>query len=65
MDAPILTIPDNSNTFELHIKASSYVIGVMLARKGRVITYGYHNLNLVDRNYAITGRKWLAVIWAL
>lgn len=68
MSAPILAFPqvDGSN-FILDTDASAYAIGAVLSQvqdgKERVIAYGSRCLDKAERNYCVTRREMLAVVY--
>lgn len=65
MSLPVLAYPGCSSQFELYCDATSVGVGAMLAQKGRPIAFGSRIFNTAERNYSITERECLVVIWAL
>ena len=68
--APILDFPDWNKEFHVHVDASSTVLGVVLAQpdEGELdhpIAYANRKLSFVERNYTITGREGLAMVYAV
>lgn len=68
MSAPILGYPDvNGGTFILDTDASSDAIGAVLSQiqdgNGRVIAYGSRTLSTAERNYCVTRKEMLALVF--
>ena len=71
--APILAYPlfkeVNENPFSLQFDASASGVGVMLTQKQddeeRVIAYASRTLTAAERNYTVTERECLAVVWGI
>ncbi|CAC5366083.1 unnamed protein product [Mytilus coruscus] len=68
MSAPILAFPQvGGNNFILDTDASAYAIGAVLSQvqdgKERVIAYGSRCLDKAERNYCVTRREMLAVVF--
>lgn len=68
MSAPVLAFPQvGGNKFILDTDASAYAIGAVLSQvqdgKERVITYGRRCLDKAERNYCVTRRQMLAVVY--
>ena len=69
--APVLALPDFSaeaGVFILDTDASDTAIGCVLSQKGqdgleRVIAYGSRCLNRAERNYCVTRREMLAMVY--
>lgn len=66
--APILAFPRaNGSQFILDTDASNYAIGSVLSQeqdgKERVIAYGSRSLDKPERNYCVTRREMLAVVY--
>jgi hypothetical protein len=66
---PVVIYPDFTKPFILHTDASDYAIGAVLAqldetKKEHVIAYASRILNEAERNYTVTEKECLAIIWA-
>lgn len=69
ISAPILSCPNFSEPFILQTDASAYGLGAVLSqiidREERVICYISRSLSKPERNYTVTERECLSVIWAV
>ena len=69
VSAPVITVPNWGQEFELMCDASDYAIGAVLSlRKGKVfhaIYYASKVLNDAQVNYATTEKEMLAIVYAL
>ncbi|GFT21347.1 retrovirus-related Pol polyprotein from transposon opus [Trichonephila clavipes] len=63
--APILQLPNFSEQFNLFTDASGVGIGAVLQQNQKPIAFASRTLNKAERNYTVTERECLAVIWAL
>ncbi|GFY00918.1 retrovirus-related Pol polyprotein from transposon gypsy [Trichonephila clavipes] len=63
--APALKFPDFQKPFELFTDASSIGVGAVLNQEQRPVVFTSRTLSAAERNYTVTERKCLAVIWAL
>ena len=68
--APVLAYPDFSKEFILYTDASNFGIGVVLSQKDeldkeRVVAYASRSLSKQERNYTVTEKECLAIIWAI
>ncbi|GFW96457.1 retrovirus-related Pol polyprotein from transposon opus [Trichonephila clavipes] len=64
-EAPILKLPNFSEQFNLFTDASGVGIGAVLQQNQKPIAFASRTLNKAERNYTVTERECLAVIWAL
>ncbi len=67
---PIRAHPDFNKPFKLYIDASDTSLGAVLAQdnkegKKRVIAYEARRLSASERNYLITEKECLVVVWAI
>ena len=70
ISAPILKAPDYSKIFHVHVDASPYAVGCILAqpRDNHMdfpICYASRQLNVAERNYFTTEREGLGMIFAV
>ncbi|GFU86702.1 retrovirus-related Pol polyprotein from transposon 17.6 [Trichonephila clavipes] len=64
-EAPVLQLPNFTEQFNLFTDASGVGIGAVLNQNHRPIAFASRTLNKAERNYTITERECLAMIWAL
>ncbi|GFX64139.1 retrovirus-related Pol polyprotein from transposon 297 [Trichonephila clavipes] len=64
-EAPVLLLPNFQEQFKLFTDASGVGIGAVLNQNQRPIASALQTLNKSERNYTVTERECLAVIWAL
>ncbi|GFX07482.1 retrovirus-related Pol polyprotein from transposon 17.6 [Trichonephila clavipes] len=64
-EAPVLPLPNFKEQFNLFTDASGVGIGAALDKNHRPIAFVSRILNKAERNYTVTERESLAVIWAL
>ncbi|GFX99404.1 retrovirus-related Pol polyprotein from transposon 17.6 [Trichonephila clavipes] len=64
-EAPILQLPILIEQFNLFTDASGVGIGAVLQQNQKPIAFASRTLNKAERNYTVTERECLAVIWAL
>ena len=67
---PILKYPNLNLIFHVHIDASNFAIGAILAQPGEKnmdfpISYASKQLNKVERNYTTTEREGLGMVYAV
>ncbi|MCO5592031.1 hypothetical protein L7F22_046025 [Adiantum nelumboides] len=70
ISAPILKAPDWDKIFHVHVDASAFAIGCILAQLGEKnmdfpISYSSRQLNSAEKNYTTTKRKGLGIIYAV
>ena len=68
--APILQALDWDKVFHVHIDASNFAIGCILAQPGEnnmdfPILYASHQLNSVEKKYTTTKREGLTMVYAM
>ncbi|GFU46054.1 retrovirus-related Pol polyprotein from transposon opus [Trichonephila clavipes] len=64
-DALVLQLPNFSEQLNLFTDASGVGIGAVLQQNQKPIAFASRTLNKAERNYTVTEREFLAVIWAL
>ncbi|GFV35555.1 retrovirus-related Pol polyprotein from transposon 297 [Trichonephila clavipes] len=64
-EAPVLQLPNFQEHFNLFTDASGVEIGAVLNQKHRPIAFASRTLNKAERNYTVTERECLSVLWAL
>ncbi|GFT02658.1 retrovirus-related Pol polyprotein from transposon 17.6 [Trichonephila clavipes] len=64
-EAPVLQLPNFQERFNLFTDACWVGIGAVLNQNHRPIAFASRTLNKAERNYTVTERDCLAVIWAL
>ncbi|GFY33404.1 retrovirus-related Pol polyprotein from transposon 297 [Trichonephila clavipes] len=63
--APVLKLMEFKNPFELFTDASSLGVGAVLNQEQRPVVFASRTLSVAERNYTVTERECLAVVWAL
>ncbi|GFU77247.1 retrovirus-related Pol polyprotein from transposon opus [Trichonephila clavipes] len=63
--APVLKLPDFKKPFELFTDAGSIGVGAVLNQEQRPVVFASRTLSAAERNYTVTERECLAVVWAL
>ncbi|GFX64470.1 retrovirus-related Pol polyprotein from transposon 17.6 [Trichonephila clavipes] len=64
-EAPVWQLPNFKEQFNLFTDASGVGIGAVLNQNHRPIAFASRTLNKAERNYTVTERECLEVIWAL
>ena len=64
-EAPILTIPEGSEGYEVYTDASGIGLGCVLMQHDKVIAYGSRQLRPHEKNYPVHDLELAAVIHAL
>ncbi|GFW11146.1 retrovirus-related Pol polyprotein from transposon 297 [Trichonephila clavipes] len=62
---PVLKFPDFKKPFDLFTDASSVGVGAVLNQEQRPVVFASRTLSAAERNYTVTERECLAVVWAL
>ena len=70
INAPILRSPDWTKIFHVHVDASNYAIGCILAQPGEhnmdfPVSYASRQLNDAEKNYTTTEREGLGMVYAI
>ena len=70
VSAPILKAPNWDQIFHVHIDASAFAMGCILAQPGEnymdfPISYASRQLNSAEKNYSTTEREGLAMVYAV
>ncbi|KAL0537052.1 hypothetical protein IC582_026020 [Cucumis melo] len=63
--APVLTVPDGSGSFVIHIDASKKGLGCVLMQQGKVVAYASRQLKSHEQNYPTHDLELAAVVFAL
>ena len=61
----VLALPRTDQEFELFTDASDVGLGAVLSQNGHVVEYASRRLNPAERNYSVTERELLAMVWAI
>ncbi|GJW49728.1 putative reverse transcriptase domain-containing protein [Tanacetum coccineum] len=64
-DAPILTLPDGVEDFEVYCDASNQGLGCVLMQRGKVIAYASRQLKTHEKNYTGHDLELGAIVFAL
>lgn len=65
MKHPILKFPNFNKPFTLFTDASNYAIGAVLTQEGQPVCYASRSLNDHEKNYSVTDKEFLAIVWAV
>lgn len=69
INPPILSVPDQSLPYEIHADASDSGIGAVLLQKkneqNHVVAFASRSLTKHEKNYPVTQKECLALIWAV
>ena len=70
MTVPILVFPNWTVSFHVHVDASSIALGVILAQPGEggldhPIAFASKKLSSAERNYTMTKKEGLVMVYAL
>ncbi|CAG8816940.1 20191_t:CDS:2, partial [Dentiscutata erythropus] len=70
MVAPVLAYPDFTKPFILFTDTSDLALGAILSQldsnhKEQVVAYASRSLTPAEKNYAVTEKECLAVVWAI
>ena len=67
--APVVARPDFAHPFTLQTDASSTGVGAVLTQtiegEERAIAYASRSLSAAERNYSVTEKECLAVVWSI
>ncbi|GJS74730.1 putative reverse transcriptase domain-containing protein [Tanacetum coccineum] len=64
-NAPVLTLPEGPEDFEVYCDASGLGLGCVLMQKGKVIAYASRQLKIHEKNYTTYDLELGAVVFAL
>ena len=64
-NAPVLTIPDTNQYFEVFCDASYQGLGCVLMQNKKVVAYVSHQLKVHERNYLTHDLELAAIVFAL
>ena len=62
--APVLTLPDLQQPFEIEIDASDYAIGVFLTQQGHLVAYHSETLSDIIRKYPTYDKEMYSIVQA-
>lgn len=62
---PILKFPNYEKEFVVTTDASDYAIGAVLSQEGHPICYVSRTLNKHERNYSVTDKEFLAIVYSV
>lgn len=69
VNPPVLSVPDESLPYEIHTDASDTGIGAVLLQKkngqNHVVAFASRSLTKHEKNYPVTQKECLALIWAV
>lgn len=69
-EAPVLVLYDPNCSTEVKVDTSNFATGGVLSQKGdnslwHLIAYWSETMNILERNYKIYDKEFIAIIWAL
>ena len=63
--APVLTLPEGSDSYVIYSDASRVVLGCVLMQRDKVISYASRKLKVDEKNYPTHDLEIAAVVFAL
>lgn len=65
MEEPVLTLPDNVKTFEIHMNASDITIGGVLMQDRHPIAFESYKLNEAERRHTVQEKEMTGIVHCL
>ena len=62
---PILKFPEFEKPFHIYTDASNFAIGAVLTQDKQPVCYISRTLNEHERNYSVTDKEFLAIVWSV